>query len=204
MARHRRAKVNIPICLAMILLCLTLFSIRLAGGVAARYTTTTGSGDSARVISFGDIDLTLYGDVPQYIAPGVALEWNAKVTFKGSESATYVFLEVTPVGSSCVVSDGGMTYTFPPAVTDGWEVDTGWTFLKNDSGTYVYYLALAPSKSLDQVFFRNSDITVSDNVTADKLDEMDEITASFRASVVQSNGFDSVDEAWKSLESKHG
>ena len=103
MARQKkRAKspVNIPIILAAILLCLTLISIRLAGGIVARYTTTTNSGDSARVIKFGDISLTLTGGNTQYIIPGMPLNWNASVSFEGSESATYVFVEVTGVHSA--------------------------------------------------------------------------------------------------------
>lgn len=204
--QRRRARINVPICLAGVLLCLTMFSVYLASGVFARYTTTAVSGDSARVITFGDIDLTQYGSVPQYIAPGVTLKWNAKVFFKGSESATFVFLEVMPTGS-CTVSDDGMTYSFPPAVIGGWMVHNEWTFLKKESsGTYVYYLALEPNEDMPsgRVFFENTDTVVSEEVTADQLESMTDIKASFRASVVQSNGFDSVDDAWTSLKTKHG
>lgn len=44
-----KGKVNIPMCLAGILLCLTLFSMHFSGGLYARYTTSGTVADSARV-----------------------------------------------------------------------------------------------------------------------------------------------------------
>ena len=55
--RRKRAKVNLPICLAGILLCLTLLSVRLAFGIFARYSTTASAEDDARVARF-DVDIT--------------------------------------------------------------------------------------------------------------------------------------------------
>lgn len=45
-------KVNIPMVLACVLLCLTLISIHLTSGLYARYTTTATASDSARVARF--------------------------------------------------------------------------------------------------------------------------------------------------------
>ena len=45
-------KVNIPMCLACVLLCLTLISMHLTTGLYARYTTTAQASDSARVAKF--------------------------------------------------------------------------------------------------------------------------------------------------------
>lgn len=79
-ARRKKtgAKVNIPMCLACVLLCLTLFSVHFSSGVVARYTTTTDSGDSARVIKFGDLTLTEPGGRPSTSPP--ALRWNGTPT----------------------------------------------------------------------------------------------------------------------------
>lgn len=53
MAQHKKsAKVNMPMCLACILFCFTLVSINITGGLYARYTTTAGAGDEARVAKF--------------------------------------------------------------------------------------------------------------------------------------------------------
>ena len=45
-------KVNIPMALACVLLCLTLITTHMTGGLFARYTTTAQASDSARVAKF--------------------------------------------------------------------------------------------------------------------------------------------------------
>ena len=46
------SKINIPICLACLLLCLTLFSLHFSGGLYAKYITKGSGGDGARVARF--------------------------------------------------------------------------------------------------------------------------------------------------------
>lgn len=203
MARQNRprAKMNIPVCLACVLLCLTLVSIRLSSGVVARYSTTADSGDSARVIRFGDLTLTEYGGDPQYIAPGVTLEWNASVSFTGSESATFVFVEVSGVESG---ADGTVTLfdDVDFTVADGWEYLDSYT--KDDVTKYVYYRALEPNVEMTNVaLFANGSAVVPESLTAEQIAAMSSISTKFRASVVQSNGFANAAAAWESLEEKH-
>ena len=210
--KRRRSHVNIPMTVAAVLLCLTLFSIHMSSGIFAKYSTVSDADDGARVIKFGDITLTTYGSTTQYIIPGTELVWNAGVTFEGSESATYVFLEVTPASGFQVTADG-MNYTIPPAVPyyeyaedhGGWTVDdTQWTCLKNDGGTYVCYKSLVPNEKLDNVpLFESNEAEIEFSLTAEQLETMGTITGTFRASVVQSNGFGSVGEAWTSLSTNH-
>ncbi|MBQ7035663.1 MAG: hypothetical protein IJN34_08005 [Clostridia bacterium] len=52
MRNQQQAKMNIPICLAGILLCLTLFSLHFTGGLYAKYTAKGSGGDDARVARF--------------------------------------------------------------------------------------------------------------------------------------------------------
>ena len=52
MVTHHKTKMNIPMCLAAILLCLTLFSFHLRGGLYARYTTSDSGEDAGRVARF--------------------------------------------------------------------------------------------------------------------------------------------------------
>ena len=100
MVRHHKTKMNIPMCLAAILLCLTLISIHLTSGLYAKYISSASGNDSARVIKFGELTLAEEGDFYEenklMIIPGVALTKKATVSFSGSESATYVFVEITP------------------------------------------------------------------------------------------------------------
>lgn len=53
-----KAKVNIPICAALVLLFLTMVSIHMTSGLYARYTSTSTASDSARVAKF-DVDATV-------------------------------------------------------------------------------------------------------------------------------------------------
>lgn len=70
-------KVNIPMALACVLLCLTLISMHLTGGLFARYTAKGDGGDSARVAKFSVLS-TL---IPQ----------EEKVSFQCSPSETGEF-----------------------------------------------------------------------------------------------------------------
>lgn len=47
-----KAKLNIPMCAALVLLLLTMISIHMTSGLYARYTSTASSDDSARAAKF--------------------------------------------------------------------------------------------------------------------------------------------------------
>ncbi len=47
-----KAKMNIPMCVACVLLCLTLFSVHLTSGLYARYVAKGSGSDEARVAKF--------------------------------------------------------------------------------------------------------------------------------------------------------
>lgn len=76
--RRARARMNIPICLAGILLCLTMFSIYVASNLFARYQTTASSEDDARVAKF-DVAVT-------------------------GETQNPVFAYGTPKGNACTIT----------------------------------------------------------------------------------------------------
>lgn len=52
MRKERSVKMNILMCIAMILLCVTLFSLFVVSNMYARYTESIDNGDSARVAKF--------------------------------------------------------------------------------------------------------------------------------------------------------
>lgn len=70
--RRRRTKLNIPMCLAGVLLCLTLISVHLTSGLYARYTTTAEGSDLARVAVFKVTEdrTTFSSGVVLGVAPG--------------------------------------------------------------------------------------------------------------------------------------
>ncbi len=90
-----RAKRNIPIRVAALLFCLTLFSTYLVTGLFARYTTSVQSSDRARVAKFsikgeGDLSRTIAAE----LAPGE--DTNVKLIIRNdSEVAVEYKIEVT-------------------------------------------------------------------------------------------------------------
>lgn len=207
--RRRRTKLNIPMCLAGVLLCLTLISIHLASGLYARYSTTSEGSDSARVISFGDLSLTETGDFGSdgtlRIIPGVDLTKKAVIDFEGSESATYVFVEITLANWS-TADNKNFSYLVNSKAAMQWRLADGWTFLKKVNNTYVYYRELVPNTVLDDVdiIADNGKITVSEYITRNEITTLTGVSIKLRASVVQSGGFENPTAAWDSLMAKEG
>lgn len=209
MSKHTKTTtVNVPMCVASVLFCLTLISFHLMGGLYAKYTAGSARSDSARVITFGELALLESGDFGAdgkwMIIPGVDLQKKAEITFEGSESATYIFVEVV-VSSAWITSD---QYHFTVKSGDKtvmqWEMADGWEIVSSDSqGTYVYYRHLAPNKSLEaDVIADNGKISVSDQMTKSEIGNMTGISIGLRASVVQSIGFESPAAAWESIAAK--
>ena len=209
MVRHHKTKMNIPMCLAAILLSLTLISIHLTSGLYAKYISSASGNDSARVIKFGELTLTEEGDFYEgnklMIIPGVALTKKATVSFSGSESATYVFVEITP--SKWSTTDNKTFSLMSNGKTAmQWNVAEGWLFLKSDNGTYIYYRELTPNTELiaTDIIAENGKITVSNQITKSEIQVMTGISIKLRATVVQSGGFKNPEAAWNSVAVKEG
>lgn len=210
LAKHTRtAKVNILMCIASFLFCLTLISIHLTSGLYAKYISSASGNDSARVIKFGELTITETGDFYEdnklMIIPGVDLTKKATVSFSGSESATYVFVEILPTGWSAT---DNVTFAL---LSNGktamqWSIADGWVFLKSDNGTYIYYRKLAPNLELvtADIIAGNGKITVSDQITKSEIKAMTNVSIKLRATVVQSGGFENPEAAWNSVAAKEG
>ena len=210
LVKHRKtAKVNIPMCIASFLFCLTLISIHLTSGLYAKYISSASGNDSARVIKFGELTLTEEGDFYEgnklMIIPGVALTKKATVSFSGSESATYVFVEITP--SKWSTTDNKTFSLMSNGKTAmQWNVAEGWLFLKSDNGTYIYYRELTPNTELiaTDIIAENGKIAVSNQITKSEIQVMTGISIKLRATVVQSGGFENPEAAWNSVAAKEG
>lgn len=202
--KKRKTTVNIPICIAGILLCLTLLSIHFMSGLYARYTTSSSGQDSARVIKFGDITLSEIGDFSNFegqafLAPGVDLKKKVTVDFSGSESSVYVFIEVS-LSSHWNYSDHKKVTACNGKIQ--WEVADGWKYLPtSDTGKCIYYKELEPNEKMTAVDFIKNEgkITVSGEITRTEFATLDKMQIDLRALVAQSNGFAGVTEAWTSI-----
>lgn len=196
-------------CIAFFLFCLTLISIHLTSGLYARYISSAPTGDSARVITFGDLTLTETGDFYEesklMIIPGVDLTKRAAIDFSGSEAATYVFVEVATAEWQTTDNFTFSIY-FDDKVLMQWSIADGWSYLKKLDGTYVYYRELAPNTELAaaDIIADDGKIAVSDQITKSEIESMTGISIKLRAAVVQSGGFNSPEAAWNSIAAKEG
>ena len=211
LVKHTKtAKVNIPMCVAAILFCLTLFSAHLTSGLYAKYITTESGSDAARVITFGDLTLSETGDFyaenKLMIIPGVDLTKKATVDFSGSEAETYVFVAVE-ASSEWQTTDNKTFFILNNEKTAmQWRIAEGWTLLTSENGAYVYYRKLAPNSTLVgvDIIADNGKIAVSDRITKSEIESMTGISIKLRAAVVQSGGFENPEAAWNSVAAKEG
>ena len=210
-----RGKLNIPFVLAIVMLWLTAVTVFLTSGLYARYTTAGSAFDSARVIKFNRLEVkekgafaTLESGNNQFLViPGVNITKDFLVKFGGSEAATIVFVVAetpnwTPVGDSKYAFQafsGKMTWM---ADQSKW---TALTPITNVPGEYVYYSVLGPNETLDKSFIKDATITVAETITRSELSTLESspLQIKLTAYAVQSNGFDSVEDAWESLSQKH-
>lgn len=97
MGKERNVKVDILMCTVAVLLCATLFSMHLVGGLYARYTTSISGSDSARVAAF-DItqEGTIFKTFEAPVIPGTTQSAELTITNK-SEVAMEYTLKVTNV-----------------------------------------------------------------------------------------------------------
>lgn len=209
MKKNKFSSGQIMIFVAGALFCLMLISVSLMSGLYARYISTGSGSDTARVIKFGDLTLTETGDFYEnnklMIIPGVDLKKKVVVDFDGSESATYVFVEIVPTKWS-TTDNKTFSFLLNGNAAMQWNVSADWSFLKSVDGTYVYYCALAPNIELDtvDVIANNGKITVSNQITKSEIEAMTGISIKLRATVVQAGGFDGPEAAWNSVAAKEG
>lgn len=207
MYRQSKLKLNIPMCIACVLLCLTLFSFHFCGGLYAKYTASGEGSDSARVIKFNNITLTETGDFYDgnklMIIPGVDIKKEAKVDFEGSEAATYVFVKVTPTAWSAAPDNKAFSLSAGAKELMSWQIADGWDYLADTQ--YVYYRTLEPNQKLDGVdIIKDGKIEVSAAITKGELGALTGVAIGLRATVVQATGFENAAAAWASVSAKGG
>lgn len=200
---------NIALRLAAVMLVMVCVSTWMLAGLLAKYTTQDYGSDNARVAKFGTLMLTETGDFYEanklMIIPGVDITKKAVVDFTGSEVSTYVFVEVGATDWQITADNKTFSILSDSETAMQWSVAAGWTFLKIDNGTYVYYCELAPNSPLAGAdIIENGKITVSEQITRDGIEALNNISINLRATVVQSGGFESPEAAWNSIAAKEG
>lgn len=194
---------NILMRITSVLLCLTILSIYLTTGLYARYTTNISENDDARVIDFGNVFIeesgTFETDGTMMIIPGVDLTKNAFVKFDGSESSTFVFVEVKTssnwqrTNNDFFIKEGTKNLII-------WSVASEWDYLKTDNNTHIFYRELEANTTMNSnIVANNGVLTVDRMITSTELSNMNGTYINFRAKVVQSNGFETPLLAWETI-----
>lgn len=205
MFREKKRKVKLP--LRAYLLYFTLLSFLLTGVTFSKYVTQSSGGDSARVVKFGNLqiteDMTTTVENEWIIVPGVPLKKQAVVsTTSASEVATIVFITIDAPAWTFTAD-----YSFKDSAYGklSWSVNNNWTYLLTEGNKQVYYISLDPVASLEQnILIQNSNgetITVDKALTEQNLSKAfcDSLTVSFKAYMVQNGGFESINDAWNSI-----
>lgn len=169
----------------------------------AKYISDAEHTSNAGIAKFGTLTLTETGDFADtnsaIILPGVDLTKDATVSMSGGEMATFVFVEIT-LSSNWATSDNrsfNINNLLSWSVTDGTD---GWTYLRNEHGTYVFYRMVSPNENMNaDIIADNGKITVSENITKAQLSALSGTFINLRASAVQASGFGSAEDAWLSI-----
>ena len=189
---------------SMICFCLVLISTSMMSGLYARYITRGTGSDSGRVIKFHQLNVIETGDFKKLASgenqfifiPGVPLEKNVKISFGGSEALTIVFVSVEASGWKMTNK-----VNFLDAQEQlSWSVADQWTYLKSNGNQHTYYIVLNPNQVLTETeFIKNNTVNVSSDGTVSMYQNYSPTNFVIKAYAVQANGFETVAEAWESL-----
>ena len=202
--KHMSKRVKLP--LRAYLLYLLVASFLMTGVTFSKYIAASTGGDSARVATIQELSITESegnydtdndGKKEWVVIPGVDLKKDAKVSFGGSEAATYVFVKIT--AEKWTVGEDNKTYTISDGNTElmSFAVADGWSYLAPG----VYYKTVAPNTALNEAVIKDGTITVTRDVTEANI-EKTESSITLRAYAVQSSGFASAQDAWNSVSEK--
>ena len=206
--RYRKTQINIPIYTATVLLCLTLISTYLTAGIYARYAATGQSFDFAKTISFGALDIIETGDFTEnnmLLIPGVNINKKATVNFEGSNSAAYVFLEISvlPSGRWNIYDNQIFTLKLADKEILNWKIRDKWMYLTEiNDGRYIFYQQVEANTFFNEDIIEQNIVTINDFITNNEMKTLNiigDINIKFRATAVQSIGFDSPAAAWDSI-----
>lgn len=204
--KHRAKRVKLP--LRAYLLYLLVASFLMTGVTFSKYIAASSGGDSARVATIQELNITESGSNGTgankgkwVVIPGVPLEKDARVVFGGSEAATYVFVKLSTTENWATADNKTFTISDNGTELMSFAVADGWTHL--ESG--VYYMTLAPNTALtgDTAvdIIKDGKITVTRDVTEANIVKTGS-TITLRAYAVQSSGFASAQDAWSSVSAK--
>lgn len=187
-------------------LCIALAVVAIGGATLAYFTDKTDT--VTNTFTVGKVDIELWehaydattntlsqtekmdGTVGKlgnsyHIVPGVDLPKDPTVVVKGGSDTCWLFVEVTATGWPT-------SQSFYTLNTTGWTQGDGTDVPEN-----VYYREVAASeKDTPFTLLTDNKITVSENLTADDVKNMSNVSLAFQAFAVQKAELNTVAEAW--------
>lgn len=139
MKRQYRKGLNIPMILACILFCLTLFSFHFMGGLYAKYTAHTSASDEARVAKFEitEDNKSFTEELMISFAPGT-IETEIQVANKSETAVAYTIavenltqnipLQFQIADSTEVFEQAPQTYELAMGETDKYTIKLIWSY----------------------------------------------------------------------------
>lgn len=188
---NKNRKKGVPLRAVLLYICLCTFVV--IGVTFSKYIATSNGGDEARVVKFDDISITEEGDFVDsgedkgklIVAPGVDIVKKATLDFAGSETASYIFVEVTANGfeqSSArefVSADGKISLA----------IDDSWNVLPISDNKYAYYIALEPNTPLNSYpIIKDGVVDVDWTLKNSELKKLGALSIAFKATAVQTDG----------------
>ena len=193
--------------IALLLLCAVIVTSYGITGLYAKYRSEDEGKDGARVIRFGDIYLEESSDNELTLIPGVVCKKEAHITFKGSESSTYIFV-VIEASSHWTRSGNALVMYDESDVLVSIKVENSWTLVSAENNIFAYAISLEPNQELHekQIFDVQSGIKggiiVSPDMIKSDIDYLNglgKINLNLTAIAVQSSGFADYVAAWESI-----
>lgn len=195
-------KNNIFTRLATYLLSMTLISNCLLSNMYARYVSTHVMDDATHVVGFGDVIINkrgIFNEKNTIFAPGASLYGNVNIDFEGSDISTYMFLEIILSENWKIEDSYNVVIKSNDVQLMNTTISNSWIYLKQQNNVVVYYQEINPNTNFNQNVFSANAINVSSLITSEHFDLLEDISMQFKAHVIQSNGFETVDLAWETI-----
>lgn len=124
MEKERKAKENILMFTAAVILCATLLSMHLVGGLYAKYTTRKSDNDSARVAAFNiKQEGTIFETIKADVTPGTTKSVELIITNKSEVAAEYTLTATNMTGTLPLKFKLASKGNTPDATVDSHEDD---------------------------------------------------------------------------------
>ena len=193
-------KIPIRVYLAYLAVITLLFS----GVTVSKYVASTTSSDQARTAKSGKVSIVEHADFNKegnlVLQPGVNLKKEALVSFKKSETANFLYVEVK-LGNEWTTTDNQKFVALNNKAS--FTINPEWKYLTTDASThtFVYYKTIPANEDVvDQPIINKNEIQVLKTLKNSELKAIDakDVQITFRAIAAQYSSEAKALSTWKS------